>query len=66
MLICLLELEGIGKTTTARIVAKALNCLNGIENLCEKNLCENCEAIANSSHIDVSRWTLQAKQAWTM
>jgi DNA polymerase III subunit gamma/tau len=46
-------IRGIGKTTTARIVAKSLNCLNGIENLCTDDLCENCEAIANSSHIDV-------------
>ena len=46
-------IRGIGKTTTARIVAKALNCLNGIENLCKENLCENCEAITNSNHIDV-------------
>ncbi len=46
-------IRGIGKTTTARIVAKSLNCLNGIENLCKDNLCENCDAIANSSHIDV-------------
>ena len=46
-------IRGIGKTTTARIVAKALNCSNGIKNLCKENLCENCEAITNSSHIDV-------------
>ncbi len=46
-------IRGIGKTTTARIVAKSLNCLNGIEKLCKEKLCENCEAIANSSHIDV-------------
>ena len=46
-------IRGIGKTTTARIVAKSLNCLNGSENLCEENLCDNCDAIANSSHIDV-------------
>ncbi len=46
-------IRGVGKTTTARIVAKSLNCLNGIDNLCESNLCENCEAIANSNHIDV-------------
>ena len=46
-------IRGIGKTTTARIIAKALNCSNGIENLCKENLCENCEAITNSSHIDV-------------
>ncbi len=46
-------IRGIGKTTTARIVAKALNCLNGIEEMCVDNLCENCHSIANSSHIDV-------------
>ena len=46
-------IRGIGKTTTARIVAKSLNCLNGIENLCKDKLCENCEAISNSNHIDV-------------
>jgi DNA polymerase-3 subunit gamma/tau len=46
-------IRGIGKTTTARIVAKALNCLNGIDKLCEENFCENCEAIINSNHIDV-------------
>ena len=46
-------IRGIGKTTTARIVAKALNCLNGIENLCKENFCENCEAITHSHHIDV-------------
>ena len=46
-------IRGVGKTTTARLVAKALNCLNGIENLCKKNLCENCTAISNSNHIDV-------------
>ena len=46
-------IRGIGKTTTARIVAKSLNCLNSIENLCREKLCDNCEAIANSNHIDV-------------
>ena len=46
-------IRGIGKTTTARIVAKALNCSNGIENLCKENLCENCKSITSSSHIDV-------------
>jgi DNA polymerase III subunit gamma/tau len=46
-------IRGIGKTTTARIVAKSLNCLGGIENLCKENLCENCKAITSSSHIDV-------------
>ena len=46
-------IRGIGKTTTARIVAKALNCSNGIENLCKENLCENCKSITDSNHIDV-------------
>ena len=46
-------IRGIGKTTIARIVAKSLNCLNGIENLCNKKPCANCDAITNSSHIDV-------------
>jgi len=46
-------IRGVGKTTIARIVAKALNCKNGIEKLCKNNFCENCEAIANSNHIDV-------------
>ena len=36
-------IRGVGKTTFARIVAKALNCKNGIENLCNKNFCENCK-----------------------
>ena len=46
-------IRGIGKTTFARIVAKALNCENGVENLCEKNYCSNCSSIINSNHIDV-------------
>jgi len=46
-------IRGIGKTTTARIVAKSLNCINGINNLCKNNLCESCSAISNSNHIDV-------------
>ena len=46
-------IRGVGKTSVARIIAKALNCKNGIKNLCKDNFCENCEAIINSSHIDV-------------
>ena len=46
-------IRGVGKTTIARIVAKSLNCLNGIEKLCEKNFCINCESISKSSHMDV-------------
>ena len=46
-------IRGVGKTTTARIVAKSLNCINSIDKLCKDDLCENCVAISNSNHIDV-------------
>ena len=46
-------IRGVGKTTIARIVAKSLNCMMGIDQLCTDKLCENCEAISNSNHIDV-------------
>ena len=45
-------IRGVGKTTIARIVAKTLNCPNGIENQC-KEKCSNCDDITNSNHIDV-------------
>ena len=46
-------IRGVGKTTIARIVAKSLNCINGVENFCENDLCINCEGISKSSHMDV-------------
>ena len=46
-------IRGVGKTTFARIVAKSLNCENGIDNLCKDNFCQHCESIINSNHIDV-------------
>ena len=46
-------IRGTGKTSIARIIAKGLNCKNGIESLCKENFCDNCEAISNSSHLDV-------------
>ncbi|MFL2892643.1 MAG: DNA polymerase III subunit gamma/tau [Candidatus Pelagibacter sp.] len=46
-------IRGVGKTTIARIIAKALNCKNGIDNLCKEIFCENCSSIINSNHIDV-------------
>ncbi len=46
-------IRGVGKTTIARILAKSLNCINGIENLCKEKLCDNCDSISNSNHIDV-------------
>ena len=50
-------IRGVGKTTTARIIAKALNCtgkdaLSGATvNPC--GICDNCRAIAESRHVDV-------------
>ncbi len=46
-------IRGVGKTTTARIVAKSLNCKNGIKNLCDEDMCEHCKSITNSNHLDV-------------
>ena len=46
-------IRGTGKTSIARIIAKGLNCKNGIERLCKDNFCDNCEAISNASHLDV-------------
>ena len=48
-------IRGVGKTTFARLVAKALNCKNGIDNMGNQSSCENCHCkdIARSSHIDV-------------
>jgi len=49
-------IRGVGKTTTARLIAKALNCENNIsqKNICNpKNICDTCKEITNSSHIDV-------------
>ncbi|MFZ9470107.1 MAG: DNA polymerase III subunit gamma/tau, partial [Rickettsiales bacterium] len=48
-------IRGIGKTTTARIIAKTLNCLNDETRnqglAC--GVCKNCVAISNSHHQDV-------------
>ncbi len=47
-------IRGTGKTSTARIMAKALNCLSGdgaTPNPC--GVCENCRAITAGQHIDV-------------
>ncbi len=46
--------RGVGKTTTARIIAKALNCTNAdgpTINPC--GTCDNCTSIAESRHVDV-------------
>ncbi len=46
-------IRGTGKTTLARLVAKSLNCINGIDKICEENYCEHCESISNSNNLDI-------------
>ncbi|MBO4541517.1 MAG: DNA polymerase III subunit gamma/tau, partial [Bacilli bacterium] len=43
--------RGTGKTTMARLFAKALNCDHGVGEQC--NECSNCRAITEGSHPDV-------------
>ena len=43
--------RGTGKTTMAKLFAKALNCDHGIG--CQCNECKNCQAIIDGSHPDV-------------
>jgi DNA polymerase-3 subunit gamma/tau len=49
--------RGVGKTSTARLIAKALNCVGpdgqGGPTITPCNLCEPCRAIAEGRHIDV-------------
>lgn len=50
-------IRGVGKTTTARIIAKALNCTgkdgHGGPTIKPCGLCENCKAISEGRHIDI-------------
>ena len=50
-------IRGTGKTTTARIIARALNCIgpDGKGNLTPSpcGICEHCHAISEDRHIDV-------------
>ena len=49
--------RGVGKTSTARLIAKALNCIgpdgSGGPTIAPCGLCEPCVAIAEGRHIDV-------------
>ena len=46
-------IRGVGKTTIARILAKALNCSDSKKYDCLNNSCSNCSQISESRHIDV-------------
>ena len=49
-------IRGIGKTTTARLIAKALNCEknNDSKIICSgEKFCPTCQEIINSNHIDI-------------
>ncbi|MDA1133203.1 MAG: DNA polymerase III subunit gamma/tau, partial [Proteobacteria bacterium] len=46
--------RGVGKTTTARLIARALNCTGGDGPTMEPcGECESCRAIAGDRHVDV-------------
>ncbi|MDF1793163.1 MAG: DNA polymerase III subunit gamma/tau [Thalassobaculaceae bacterium] len=49
--------RGVGKTTTARIIAKGLNCIGpdgkGGPTMQPCGICDNCRAIAEDRHVDV-------------
>ena len=49
-------IRGVGKTTTARLIAKALNCTKESDQgseYDETKLCDHCKQIEESNHIDV-------------
>ncbi len=49
-------IRGVGKTTTARLIAKALNCeknKNSNIKCSSENFCSTCQQIVNSNHIDI-------------
>ncbi len=49
-------IRGVGKTTTARLIAKALNCEknhNSKINCTGEKFCATCQEIINSNHIDI-------------
>ena len=49
-------IRGVGKTTTARLIAKALNCQknqNSQITCSSEKFCPSCQEIINSNHIDI-------------
>ena len=49
--------RGVGKTTTARLIARSLNCIgvdgNGVMSINTCNQCEQCNSISAGSNVDV-------------
>ncbi len=50
-------MRGVGKTTTARIIARSINCLNVVnddnDNLLPCNECDQCKSIDGGNNVDV-------------
>ena len=49
-------IRGVGKTTTARLIAKALNCQKNTDKKIDctiNNFCNSCKDIISSNHLDV-------------
>ena len=49
-------IRGVGKTTTARLIAKALNCEKNIDEKIKcsgENFCPTCKEIISSNHMDI-------------
>ena len=49
-------IRGVGKTTTARLIAKALNCQKNVDTkitCSSEKFCPTCQEIINSNHIDI-------------
>ena len=58
-------IRGVGKTTTARLIARAINCTGadgqGGPTIHPCGVCENCKAIAADRHIDVIEFDAASK-----
>ena len=49
-------IRGVGKTTTARLIAKSLNCLKNLDitkSCSSEKFCVSCQEIVQSNHMDV-------------
>ncbi len=58
-------IRGVGKTTTARLIAKALNCQKNSDSKMKcssEKFCPTCEEIINSHHIDILEMDAASKK----